>query len=116
VESVTSVAKGTANHINPDDVATLLGLPLPASPRVVDCVQAAEAWVIKRRFRTDPDTLFQSPDVRQGTAMYAALLHTQRAQPQGFPGVTDLGVYSDDLGLAMSQIYRLVGGMDPAVA
>jgi hypothetical protein len=113
---VTVVPPAIPGRIDPDDVARMLGLSTPASQRVADCTLAAEAWVVKRRFRSDPDALFQDPDVRQGTAMYAALLHTQRAQPQGFPGVAELGIYSEDLGLAMSQIYRLVGGPDPAVA
>jgi hypothetical protein len=113
---VTEVVKGTAEYVDPDTVARMLGLSTPASQRVVDCTRAAEAWVIKRRFRTAPEALFLDLDVQQGTAMYAALLHTQRAQPQGFPGVAELGTYSEDLGLAMSQVYRLVGGPDPSVA
>jgi hypothetical protein len=102
--------------VDPDDVSVFLGLGVPADERVIGYTRAAESWVRKRRGRTNPDTLFKDYDVQQGTIMYAALLHTQRAQPQGLPGFTDLGVYGEDLGLAMSQIYRLVGGPDPAVA
>lgn len=99
--------------ITPDDVADFLGTPV--DDRMTRATDAAVAWVTKRRCNTAPADLWPDADVRQGTVMYAGLLYTSRAQPQGFPGMSDLGTYSEDTGQAMVQIYRLVGA-DPVVA
>jgi hypothetical protein len=95
-------------------VADYLGVAVP-DQRMEVCARAAQKWVEKRRSNTDPTTLWADPDVVLGAVMYAALLYIQRAQPQGFPGLDDLGNYSDDVGQAMANIYRLVGS-DPVVA
>lgn len=103
-------------YIVPDDVAEHLGLPLPADDRLVRACTAAEGWINRRRFRTDPAALWLNEDVVQGGILYASLLYQQRAQPQGFPGMDSLGNLGEDTGMAMAQIYRLVGGPDPSVA
>lgn len=83
--------------------------------RIQDCSDAAARWVENRRSMTDPADLWDEPDVLHGTVMLAALLYTQRAQPQGFAGLDDLGTFSEEVGMAMAQIYRLVG-YDPVIA
>lgn len=93
--------------LDPAKVAAELGTPVDA--RVTDCTAAAEAWVETRRCNTDPFTLWSDPAVERGGVLYAALLHKQRAQPQGFPGMDSLGSFGEDTGAAMAQIYRLVG-------
>lgn len=100
--------------LDPQKLAEYLGLPFP-DERCTVALASAEAWTQKRRSLTDPVDLWAQPDVILGTVMFAALLYAQRAQPQGFPGMDDLGNYSDDVGQAMTQIYRLVGS-DPVVA
>lgn len=99
-----------------DDVAGWLGIPaIPDDTRLSDCTDAAIVWVMKRRSLTPAETLWLEPDTVLGTVMFAALLYSSRAQPQGFPGFDDLGTFSEDTGMAITQIYRLTG-TDPVVA
>jgi len=97
-----------------DQLAQHLGVPV-GSDRLPEAAAAASAWVESRRSNTDPADLWQMPDVMLGAVMYAGLLFTSRAQPQGFPGFDELGRYSEDTGMAMANIYRLVGA-DPVTA
>jgi hypothetical protein len=100
----------------PDDVAGWLGIPaIPGDDRLTDCTTAAVAWVEKRRSLTPVDVLWADPDTHLGAVMYAALLYSSRAQPQGFPGFDQLGVYSDDVGMSIHRVYQLVG-QDPVTA
>jgi hypothetical protein len=100
--------------IEPQKVADYLGLAYP-DDRVTAATVAAQRWVEKRRCLTDPIDLWIEPDVVLGTLILASLFYQQRAQPQGFPGIDDLGNFSDDVGNAWANIYRLVG-QDPVVA
>jgi hypothetical protein len=101
-----TVHPGTS--IDPQRLADQLGL-LFADERCTVALAAAESWVQKRRSLTDPTELWVEPDVIAGTLMYAALLYQQRSQPQGFAGMDQLGSYGEDTGMAMSQVFRLVG-------
>jgi hypothetical protein len=101
-------------RLDPEQVAAYLGLPMP-DERCREVTASAEAWAQKRRCLTDPAALWVEPDVILGTVMLAALWYAERAQPQGFPGVNDLGNYSDDVGNAWANIYRLIG-QDPVIA
>jgi hypothetical protein len=89
-------------------VADYLGVPT-TDGRMEACVLAAQAWVEKRRCKTDPVELWADASVVLGAVMYASLLYQQRSQPQGFPGMDALGTFPEDTGAAMSQIFRLVG-------
>jgi hypothetical protein len=100
--------------LDPQKLSDYLGLPF-ADERCTVALVSAEAWAQKRRCLTDPVELWQEPDVILGTVMLAALWYAERAQPQGFPGVNDLGNYSDDVGNAWANIYRLIG-QDPVIA
>jgi hypothetical protein len=93
--------------LDPAKVAAELGVPL--DPRVTDCTLAAQAWVETRRCLTDPAALWADAAVERGAILYAALLHKQRSQAQGFPGMDALGTFAEDTGATMSQVYRLVG-------
>jgi hypothetical protein len=95
-------------------VADYLGVATPDKRMEVSAL-AAQRWVEKRRSTTDPAELWADPDVVLGGVMYAALLYQQKAQPQGFAGMDALGTYSEDTGMAMVNIYRLVGS-DAVVA
>jgi hypothetical protein len=89
---------------------------LPAlDERAERACEAASVWVEKRRSITPTPELWADADVVFGTTIYASLLYQSRAQPQGFPGMDDLGTYSEDVGQAMSNVYRLVGS-DPVIA
>lgn len=99
--------------IDPNEVADYLGVPL--DDRITSCSEAASAWVEKRRSMTDPAELWLAPDVNLGGVIYASLLYTTRSQPQGHAGFDQLGLYGEEVGLAMSNVYRLVGS-DAVVA
>jgi hypothetical protein len=94
--------------LDPQKVANHLGVPAPDG-RMVDLTRAAQVWVERRRSATDPIDLWLDPAVVEGAVRLAALWYTQRAQPQGFPGIDDLGNFSDDTGNAWADIYRMVG-------
>jgi hypothetical protein len=99
-----------------DQVADWLGIPsLPEDDRLTACTEAAIVWVMKRRSLTTPEALWLERDTELGTVMYAGLLYGSRAQPQGFPGFDQLGVYTDDVGMAIHRVYQLVG-LDPVIA
>ena len=100
--------------VDPDRLAGWVGVPV-GSDRLQEAAAAATAWVENRRSNTDPVELWAMPDVMLGGIMYAGLLFTSRAQPQGFAGFDELGRYSEDAGMAMVNIYRLVGA-DSVVA
>jgi hypothetical protein len=113
VVSFMLMAGPTAPPVTPPSlaaqaVADYLGVPTP-DQRMEVCALAAQAWVEKRRSKTDRSELWLDSSVVLGAVMYAALLYQQRAQPQGFPGMDALGTFSEDTGAAMSQIFRLVG-------
>lgn len=93
--------------LDPAKVAAELDVPVDA--RVTDCTLAAEAWVEARRSLTDPVDLWANPAVERGGVLYATLLFKQRSQPQGFAGMDALGTFSEDTGVIMGQVYRLVG-------
>jgi hypothetical protein len=103
----------TEGTLTPDDVASHLGT-IPDT-RLEQDVDAARQWVEDRRNMTDPHLLWFDPRIHKGGVLYAALLNKQRSQPQGFPGMDGLGVFPDDTGAAMTQVYRLVGS-DPGFA
>jgi hypothetical protein len=95
-------------------VADYLGLTV-VDDRMELSARAAQRWVERRRSKTLPARLWASEDVLLGAVMYAALLYQQKGQPQGFSGMDALGTYSEDTGMAMAQIFRLVGA-DPVIA
>jgi hypothetical protein len=96
--------------IDPALLAEHLGLSGDPDTRALMALAAAEAWASRRRSTTDPEVLFARPDVVEGTVIYAGLLYLSRSQPQGFPGLdAELGTYSEDAAMAMSQAMRLVG-------
>ena len=88
---------------------------MPEDERLTACTDAAIVWVAKRRSLTPAEILWLERDTELGAVMYAALLYGSRAQPQGFPGFDALGVYNDDVGMAIHRIYQLVG-QDPVIA
>lgn len=95
---------------SPADVAAHLGVPYDATDvRLVSATAAANAWVEDRRSLTDPLHLWESARVIQGAILYAGLIYQSRSQPEGFPGFSDLGTYSEDYGQSMVQVHRLVG-------
>ena len=100
--------------VNLEQLAAHLGVPV-TSPRLQEVADAATAWVERRRSNTTPADLWTRPDVMLGGVTYAGLLFTTRAQPQGFAGFDELGRYSEDVGMAMVMVYRLVGA-DAVVA
>ena len=96
------------------DVANWLGIPaLPEDQRLTDVTEAAISWTQKRRSITPSGLLWLEHDVVVGTTMYAALLYSSRAQPQGFAGFETLGSFQEDTGMAITQIFRLVGADVP---
>lgn len=99
--------------IDPHTLADFLGVPL--DDRMHAALEASMAWVRRRRSLVDPAVLFSDADVALGTVMYAGLLYTSRAQPQGFPGLDDLGGFGEDTGMSMAQVHRLIG-VDQVVA
>lgn len=100
--------------IDPALLVTHLGLSAVDDRAELACA-AASAWAEKRRSNTPTPELWADSDVILGTVIYAGLLYQSRAQSQGFPGMEELGMYSEDVGMAMSNVYRLVGS-DPVVA
>lgn len=100
--------------LDPALVAAHLGLAA-ADERVTAATMAAESWTQRRRSLTDPDTLWAEPDTVHGAVIYAALIYQSRAQPDGFPGYSDLGTADTSAGEAMANVYRLVGS-DPVIA
>lgn len=102
--------------ITAEDVAKYLGIPYLASDeRLEKATKGAVAWTVKRRSLTEASDLWYDDDVILGATMFAGLLYQQRATPQGLAGSDELGNYSEDVGLLMVQIYRLVGS-DPVFA
>lgn len=102
--------------ITRDDVAEYLKiLALETDANLDRSTAGAVKWVEKRRSLTDSVALWEDEDVILGGLMFAGLLYMQRVQPQGFSGMDELGTYSEDVGQAMVQIYRLVGN-DPVIA
>ena len=98
------------------DTATYLGIPYNVSDtRLTEATEAANAWVLSRRSLSQPEALWANADVRMGATMYAALLYQQRSNAIGLAGTDELGSYSEDVGVLMVQIYRLVG-TDPVIA
>lgn len=103
-----------ATHIDPQRLADHLGIHTPDA-RCVAALEAAEAWAARRRSLIPVKDLLAEPDVALGVVMYAGLLYTSKAQPQGFPGLDDLGGFPEDTGQSMAQIHRLVG-VDQVIA
>jgi hypothetical protein len=99
----------TTTKIDPARLVSHLGLDGKADDRAVEALAAAEAWACRRRSLTKPDALFLRPDVVEGTVIFAGLLYLSRSQPQGFPGLDELGASSEDAAMAMAQAFRLVG-------
>lgn len=83
---------------------------------MVAVVGAAVEWVMQRRSRTHPADLWDSPSVRMGAVLYAALLYQSRSTPAGFPGYEEAGGYwSTPTDNAMRRVRELVG-MDLVIA
>ena len=98
------------------DVAGYLGIPYNASDtRLTEATEGANAWVLSRRSLSQPSALWDNADVRLGAIMYGGLLYQQRSNATGLAGTDELGSYSEDVGVLMVQIYRLVG-TDPVIA
>lgn len=91
--------------LDPQLVATHLGLTAP-DDRLLRATAAAQGWVQRRR--DGGDEVWAEPDIEQGGVLYAALLYQSRAQPEGFPGYSDLGLSETGTGEMMANIYRLV--------
>jgi hypothetical protein len=96
-----------------DDIAaaTAEHLGILVDPRVSAAAEAAVEWAQQRRCLTPPSLLWTSPQVRQGTVLYAAHLYQLRAAPSG----TDM--YGDP-GLTVSVLPRAIElvGLDPVIA
>lgn len=91
--------------LDPQLVADHLGLAVP-DDRVTRATEAAQSWVERRR--DAGDEVWDDPAFEQGGVLYAALLYQSRAQPDGFPGYSDLGTADTSAGEAMANIFRLV--------
>jgi hypothetical protein len=91
--------------LDPQLVADHLGLTAP-DDRVNRATAAAQAWVQRRR--DSGDEVWGEPDFTQGGVLYASLLYQSRAQPEGFPGYSDLGNSETGTGEMMANIFRLV--------
>lgn len=98
-----------AAPIDVDEVAEELGIAVdPDDQRLAWCTDAAVQWCAEQRPFSDPERLWGQARVRQAGRMYAALLYRSKAQPQGMPGLDELGDFAVDTGMSMSQIYRLI--------
>lgn len=94
------------------EVAEILGV-LSTDSRLPEVTAAAESWVTRHRRDLDlPDEA--TPDLRYGTAMYAARLYLQRGAVSGVPEYDGTTTYGDYGGMA--DIYRLVGNGVPGIA
>lgn len=91
--------------LDPQLVAEHLGLPFP-DDRLVRATAAAQSWVERRR--DAGDEVWSDPGFEQGGILYASLLYQSRAQPEGFPGYSELGNSESGAGEMMSNIFRLV--------
>lgn len=91
--------------LDPQKVADHLGLAAP-DDRLLTATSAAQSWVERRR--DAGDEVWAEPDFELGGVLYAALLYQSRAQPEGFPGYSDLGNSEVGTGEAMMNIFRLV--------
>lgn len=92
------------------DVALHLGAVADDDPRLIECVDASNAWCQRQRPDLDPDLPAPS-DVYLAATLYAAFLFRLRTTPQGLPSDTDLGQY--DTADSMWTIRRLLGTRKP---
>lgn len=90
--------------LDPQRVADHLGVPV--DDRLTTATAAAQAWVERRR--DAGDEVWAQPDIEMGGVLYASLLYQSRAQPEGFPGYSDLGNSDTGTGEMMMNIFRLV--------
>ena len=99
-----------------EDLAEYLGVVYdPADVLLVQANNAAVEWAERRRSNTDPVELWESATVVLGTLIYGGLRYASRAQPQGFPGVDELGSPPADSWSAELEAGNLVGA-DPVIA
>lgn len=79
-------------------------------PYVADCVDAANAWALRKRveagYTDDPDEA-PSADVAHGTTLYAVALYNERGSTDSHASFGELGAYLPTG--TMGQINRLLG-------
>jgi hypothetical protein len=70
--------------LTPERVAADLGIPV--DQRLTEATLAAIDWAQRRRKRTRPELLWESPSVVSGASLFAQLLYQARATPSGLAG------------------------------
>lgn len=84
----------------------------PVDDRMIQALDAANAWCQRTRPDLSPDT-DPPADVKQAVIVYAALLWRERVTPAGFATYAETAGADGDLSSAMVNVYRLLGSRKP---